>query len=160
MNTPTRELKQLRADMDLLLVLAGQIRDSRETNVAFTTLQTAKMHIGNSLYEMQQAKIYTESQNASNNTIDKYHVDEEIKAIETPTDWNQGTHVQNVKIMRRELDSIIVRIKTLIKDIEFMVNVSQYDFAINFFAEALIKTREAQNWYGMELGRIRDTSIG
>lgn len=154
MTTTTRELKQLRADMDVLISMAKDLRNSRETSSALTRLEEGKMHIGNTLYELDEAKIYKESTNASNNTIDPYHVDD-VTPMNIPADWNQGTLIQNVKIMRREIDLIITRIKSLI----CLFDCSDRPFSHFFLHEALGRTRESMNWMGMELGRLRDTQI-
>lgn len=163
MNTPTRELKQLRADLFVLVTMAAQIRDSRETATGHTKLQEAMMHVGNTIHEMSATKVYAQSTNATNNTIDPYHIDQEIAPMAIPVDWNQGTHVQNVKIMRREADAIVSRIKKFHaaeteSGLDALALLAEYPFSILWINEALVKSREAMNWFGMELARVRETS--
>lgn len=112
------------------------------------------MHIGNTLYEMQQAHLYKESTNPANKIIENYHVDVHITPIAIPSDWNKDGLIENVKILRRELDLIIARIK------ELVMRVDQFAYhGKEFLNAAMVRTRESMNWYGMELARIRNTEI-
>jgi len=154
MNT-SRELKQLRADLDLLIVLAKQLTPSREVSLAFTKLQEGKMHVGNTIFETEDYKVYVNSNDPSNKIIDAYHVDSEIIAMQTPNDWSPD-HVERVKILRRELSAMLVRIKSIGDELTLLP--SQL-FARDFLLTSYIKMRECQNWFGMELARIRESSI-
>lgn len=159
--TPIQSLKQLRADLGVLEGIAGQLRSSREASTAFTKMQETKMHVGNTLFELRGITPYVHSKDASNATIEKYHIDEEIVPMAIPTDWNQDGLIQNVKILRRELDGVLDRIKAVSLHPEFIkasIDLNS-DYAGAFLSEAFIRCRETQNWYGMELGRLRDTQI-
>ena len=159
MTKTAKELKQLRADIDVLIKMAEQFRGkSRETSIAFTNLQEARMHVGNATAALGTAEIYKHSKDATTDEIDQYHVDEDITPMEVPSDFNQGTHVQNVKIMRREIDPIFERLHKLRPENEYIIATTAFLYAYKY--EALIKLKQAQNWFGMELGRIRDESNG
>lgn len=155
MSKTITQLDQLRIDIDVLVGMGEQIKGSRETATAFTKLQEGRMHIGNTLFELRGTGY--DNNDPKNKGIDPYYKPEGLTPMEIPTDWNEGSLIANVKILRRELDGIIARTRTINPFTETIwMGTEAQLYAIEFLYAARVKLREAQNWYGMELGRIRD----
>ena len=140
------DLNQIRLDIDVLISMGNQISRSRETSLAFTKLQEGRMHVGNALFELGGVTPYN-SKDPKDKTIDPYYKPEALVPMEVPVDWNESDIIANLKILRREIEA--VRKRLLVDNIII--------WAMTYTGQAVVRLREAENWYGMELGRIRDT---
>lgn len=160
MSAAIKELNQIRIDIDVLIKMAEQLVNSRHTSLGLTKLEEGRMHVGNTLFELKGITPYADSTDPKSERIDPYFQPKDLTPMAEPEDWNAGTHAANVKIMRREIDGIIPRLREVRPEMITSPNgYRAWVDAMDFKWEALVRLAEAKNWYGMELGRIRDERI-
>lgn len=150
-------LKQMRADLHLLEQKADKdFERTRFTSLGITALQEAAMFCGNTLKELNMGETpYVNSSDSSNNKIDAYHVDQEIQPIELPVDFDSYTYIQKVKYFRMIIENQSQVIANHYYTYDLQIRLARVTY--NQIYIALVR---AKNWFGMELGRIRDNESG
>lgn len=126
---------------------------SRELSLAHTATQEAMMQCGNILKVLDGKEVYANSKDAT--TGDKIEPMYDIKEdSEFEHDFDNLTHIETVKAIRGRIDRIeTVYVEFILSNIR---HLKPHDLTAFMVKELYNRIRKVTNWYGMELGRIRN----
>lgn len=143
------QLKALRVEIDGLFKITSTIHPpSRETALAKTHFEEAKMALGKVLGYLGAANPYPESKNPESKVIEKTADTEERNFFfPDPTD-----RIGNVKKTRLDADEIGKKIEVLLDtEVEGKIHAR----VPLFLCDAFLSLSKGMMWLGMELGRIK-----
>lgn len=152
----TKQLKQMRSDLMFLSDVCGSIKVSREVSLARTNLQQAQMHTGNTIGALKlDTYPYPQSSEPSNNFIEPIHIDEGLELMTCPPEYEHYDDVQRVKFLRQEISKQTAKWSELADSL--FTEEHNLEGTI-IFTQLYICLKQANNWLGMELGRMRDSN--
>lgn len=123
---------------------------SRELSLAHTATQEAMMQCGNILKLLDGKEVYANSKDvATGDKIEPMYDINELSELEH--EFDNLTHIETVKAIRGRIDRIE-------QSLIFDMNQTAYEHPLtnHMWYELYNRVRKVSNWYGMELGRIRD----